>query len=89
MTAKILDGKPVALELSARAREELQWLRSKCDVTPTLTVVRVGEDESSLAYERSILRTGKASGIVVESVSLAEQSNEDELRCAIEALNAE
>ena len=89
MTAMLLDGTPVALELSRKAREELQRLRSGFGIEPALAVVRVGDDRSSLAYERSITRAGGSAGVIVDSVTLPEQTEEDDLRGAIERLNAD
>lgn len=87
MTAAILEGKPVALELSIKARDELEAVRKRHGVTPTLSIVRVGEDKSSIAYERAIIRAGKSAEICVNTATLPAKSNEVELRDAIEALN--
>ncbi len=87
MTARSLEGKAVALELSERARDELAEIRAQHNVTPALAIVRVGDDESSVAYERSISRTGTRAGIVVGAEHLAESATADELAATIERLN--
>lgn len=87
MTAAVLDGEPVARALSAKAREELERIRERFGVTPSLAVVRVGDDKSSIAYARSIRRTGKSAGVIVASQTLPEDSTERQLRTAIEQLN--
>ena len=89
MTAVVLGGRPVALELSRKAREELADLRARFDLQPVLSIVRVGDDESSIAYERSILRTGRSAGIEVCTVGLPEKTTADDLRQTIERLNGD
>jgi methylenetetrahydrofolate dehydrogenase (NADP+)/methenyltetrahydrofolate cyclohydrolase len=83
----MLDGKPVAREMFERAREELTALEARVGFAPRLAVVRVGEDESSIAYERSILRAGRTAGIGAESILLSKTTVEAELEAAIRRLN--
>lgn len=87
MTARLLDGRAVALELATKAREELDWIQAEHRFTPTLFIVRVGAEQSSVAYERSIVRTGRNAGISVESIELSEDSSPDQLRAILERLN--
>lgn len=87
MTSKLLDGKPVALDLSAKARDELEDVRLTFGVTPALAIVRAGEDSSSIAYERSIVRAGRRSGIDVCNVQLPETTTAGELGAEIRRLN--
>lgn len=58
-------------------------------MTPGLAVVRVGAEESSIAYERSILRAGRNAGIDAQSVLLPEDTSAEELAKTIHALNAD
>lgn len=87
MTATLLDGKPVARELFNRARDEIAELQRRHGVTPALAVVRVGEEPSSVAYERSILRAGHSAGIQADSVFLPEGASAAQLERAIRELN--
>ena len=87
MTAVILEGKPVALELMARARDELDEISSGAHAPPTLAILRVGDDESSVAYQRAIDRTGTKTGITVAHHNLDEGTTATELKLAIEQLN--
>ena len=50
--ANILSGKDVAAALNAQLVERSAALQAK-GVTPTLAIVRVGENGSDLSYERS------------------------------------
>ena len=87
MTARSLEGKAVALELSTRARGELIEIQDRHAVTPQLAIVRVGEDKSAIAYERAILRTGRSNGLLVESDALSADSTAETLQLEIERLN--
>ncbi|CAN5482552.1 bifunctional 5,10-methylenetetrahydrofolate dehydrogenase/5,10-methenyltetrahydrofolate cyclohydrolase [soil metagenome] len=89
MTTRLLDGRAVALELAKKAREELGWIQAEHCFTPTLFIVRVGSEQSSVAYERSIVRTGRKAGISVESIELPEGSSPDQLRTNLECLNSD
>ena len=87
MSARVLEGKAVALELSAKAREELSEIADGFGVIPQLAVVRVGDDEGAVAYERAILRVGRANGLIVEAHTIDAGVTAESLQEAIERLN--
>lgn len=89
MTAQVLDGAAVALDLSLKARDELAQVQSSFGITPFLSIVRAGSDKSSIAYERSIIRTGTRAGIHVDAEQLPEETTASELGSTIERLNAD
>ncbi len=64
MPALILDGRAVAAELRAELLDRSTALR-EAGVHPRLLVTLVGEDESSLAYVRNLVKTGERVGIAV------------------------
>lgn len=49
--AKILSGKEVAAALQKDLLERVELLKGK-NIQPTLAIVRVGEKDSDIAYER-------------------------------------
>ncbi len=65
MPARILDGRALASELRAEILSASTALREK-GVHPRLLITLVGEDESSLAYIRNLVKTGERSGIGVD-----------------------
>lgn len=58
----ILSGKPVAQALCRRMHEDAQLLGQQ-GVTPTLCVVRLGEDPADLSYERGICNRAGQVGV--------------------------
>lgn len=84
--AKILSGKDVAAALKEDLLKRVAALKDK-DVIPTLAIVRVGEKESDIAYERGAMKKSEALGIAVKNVILAADVKEEDLISAIEKLN--
>ena len=66
--------------------ERVEKLKEK-NITPTLAIVRVGEKESDIAYERGATKKCGALGIAVRNVILPGDVAEDTLLAAIEELN--
>ena len=54
--AKILSGKEVAAALQKDLLERVELLKGK-NIQPTLAIVRVGEKDSDIAYERGATET--------------------------------
>ena len=84
--ARILRGKPVAQALDAQVGDRVRVLKAK-GVVPTLAIVRVGEREDDLAYERGATRRCESLGIAIRSITLEEGCTQDELLHAISAIN--
>lgn len=53
--AELLSGKEVNAVLAERIRQKVAQLNDK-NVTPTLEIIRVGENPSDVSYERVQLR---------------------------------
>jgi methylenetetrahydrofolate dehydrogenase (NADP+) / methenyltetrahydrofolate cyclohydrolase len=83
--ALILDGKSLASDLRTELLARTAELR-EAGIRPKLTVVFVGENESSLAYVRNLERTGARVGIDVVVDRLAEESSAAEIRSRLQAL---
>ena len=67
--ATILKGAPVVAAMNERNAALCEQLKAK-GITPTLAVVRVGEREDDLSYERGVIaRCGKV-GVVVKATNL-------------------
>lgn len=85
--ALILEGKPVALEIERRLRDELAEIDDAPGPPATASAVLVGDDESSRAYFRSILRTFKRVGIDVNAREISARISEEHLRIILGELN--
>ena len=75
--AQILKGAPVAAALCERAAKISEELRQR-GVVPTLAIVRVGEREGDLSYERGAKKRCAAAGVDVKSVVFGEDVSSDE-----------
>ncbi len=60
--ARIIDGKAIAAEVTARVRDETAKLLKDTGKRPGLAVVLVGEDPASQVYVRNKGRTAKEVG---------------------------
>ena len=72
MSCRILKGAPVAAEID-KETAELTAKLSASGVMPTLAIVRVGERDSDLAYERAVVRRCGALGICVRLAALTSE----------------
>jgi len=83
--AQILDGRAVANELRAELVSQSNSLRER-GIHPRLVIVLVGENESSVAYVRNLVKMGERVGIAVHVDQLPETSNAAAVRERLEAL---
>ena len=85
MSALILDGKALAADLRTELLTRTSALRER-GIHPTLAIVFVGENESSVAYVRNLVKTGERVGIAVRVDRLPENAPTADVRRALEAL---
>lgn len=83
--ARILDGRAVAAELRAELLARSTALRDE-GIHPRLVITLVGEDESSLAYVRNLVKTGERVGIAVHVDELPDASTASTIRDRLERL---
>lgn len=83
---KILDGKIVAQHLKTDMTERINQLITR-DITPKLLIIRVGEREDDLSYEKGILKNCMALGIAAEIAALSEDVNSETLKAVLTAAN--
>lgn len=79
MPARILDGRSIAKELRTELVARSERLRER-GLEPRLVITMAGEDESSLAYVRNLVKTGERAGIAVEVDELPGGVQEAEIR---------
>jgi methylenetetrahydrofolate dehydrogenase (NADP+) / methenyltetrahydrofolate cyclohydrolase len=84
--ASVLDGKSLAADLRTELIARTNALR-EAGIHPQLAVVFVGENESSLAYVRNLVRTGERVGIRVVVDRLSSEASPAEIRARLEALH--
>lgn len=79
----LLKGKPVADSIVARVKDEAEELRRN-NIIPKLKIIRVGEREDDLAYERAAVKRMKSANIDCEVLALPlnidKETFEDEIK---------
>lgn len=81
-----LEGKPVVQELRESLKERIQALEGR-GVTPSILILRVGNREDDISYERGILKSCEALGIMSRVMTLPVDIPMDELIQTIEIAN--
>lgn len=84
--AELLKGAPVANALMQRVATKVAELKSH-GVQPKLSIVRVGEREDDLSYERGALKRCDKCGIEVQKFVLPAACSQDDLLATIAAVN--
>ncbi len=84
--AKLLLGKEVTAALNERIINDVNELKAK-GVFPKLAIVRVGEDESDLAYERGAVKRCETLGVLYEKFLLPADTNTEAVLSVIEKIN--
>ncbi len=84
--SELWKGKPVADALDLETSARVEALKAK-GVTPCLAILRVGEREDDLAYERGALKRTEKNGVAVKQVLLPADVSQEDLMAAIDDLN--
>lgn len=87
MSAKILDGKAIALELRESIKQKVDEMVSQGEKPPGLAVVLVGEDPASQVYVRNKKIACEKAGFNDVSTVLPEDTTEAQLLAYIDELN--
>ena len=85
--ARILDGRPLALEIRERVKRQVRTFKGRYGFEPILTAVMVGDQVASSVYVQQILRSCNSVGIPSRVVDLPRSATADELRRTLERLN--
>lgn len=85
---RVLDGKKIAADLRAEAREEIREGLSRGFRPPGLAVILVGDDPASQIYARNKRKACEETGVVSHLFLLPNDASESETLKLIEELNA-
>lgn len=83
-----LTGKPIADKITAELAPRIEAL-TEAGKTPCLGILRVGENEDDLAYERAILSRFRAASAAVRTCALPENVPQEKLEENLKKLNAD
>lgn len=88
MSATILEGPRVAEAISVSVMQRVAALEER-GVTPCLAILRVGERDDDLSYERGAMKRAELTGVTVRNLVFDDDVTTDELVAAVEAVNAD
>ena len=86
--AKRLLGKEVNEALVAALQTRAAALKEK-GVTPTLAILRLGENPSDLSYEKGATKRAEEIGVAIKNFILPESATKEEVLAAIDEINAD
>ncbi len=84
--AQVWKGAEVTAALNRELAERIEKLKM-CGVSPRLAIVRMGENDGDMAYERNAIKRCESLGISVECVALDASAAEETLLRAIRSIN--
>lgn len=84
--ANLLKGKDVAQAINLRSKNDVELLKQK-GINPTLAILRVGNKESDLSYEKGAIKRASEAGIEVKTIVLDENVEYDEFYKTLDQLN--
>lgn len=86
--AELFKGAAVAEAINERSRAGVRELEER-GITPTLAILRVGEREDDLAYERGAVKRCEKVGVAVRNAVLPGDVSQDALMSTVAELNAD
>ena len=86
--AKQLLGKEVNEALVAALQTRTAALKEK-GITPTLGIIRLGENPSDLSYEKGATKRAEEVGVAIKNYILPEETTKEELLSVIDGINAD
>lgn len=84
---KIIDGKAFAAKLCKDLTLDLELLKNKYNVTPTLAVILVGDDLASKIYVKNKIKKAKEVGINIFEYYFPKSISQDVIVSKLEVLN--
>ena len=84
--AKLLEGKLVTAALKEKQQAAVEELKAK-GITPTLGIIRVGEREDDISYEKGATTRCKGVGVDVKVMTLPADATQDDLLKLIDQVN--
>ena len=87
MTARLLQGQPVADQIRAELAQELARFKQDYGITPRLAIVQVGEDPAATAYVKRIGKAFAAAEMASSLHQLPETVSEADFKGTIQTLN--
>jgi len=87
MAAKLLEGKPIAEELKAKIKAEVEALKAGHNRAPKLLALQMGENASSAVYVKAQKKSAESLGIEYELKTVPDSISQVEAESLIKSLN--
>lgn len=87
MTAQLLNGTELAKSRKADVKAQVAAFRQSYHVTPTLAILRVGDDEAAAGYARAIERNCKSVDVAFQATVLPADATQATVATALQQLN--
>lgn len=84
--ANLLKGKDVADYINKKSNNDVALLNEK-GIFPTLAIIRVGNNESDISYEKNAIKKANEVGVITKSIQLDENITYDEFYKILNNLN--
>ena len=84
--SKIIDGKSLSKDIEQELAKEVEEIK-KHGITPSLSILQVGDNKASETYARSIRKRAEKLGVYAEHFRMNEESSEEDVLSAIKKLN--
>ena len=84
--AKLLLGKEVNASINEEIKAKVEKLKAQ-DITPALGIIRIGEREDDIAYEKSAAKRCETLGVAYEKFLLPADAEEEEVLKTISQVN--
>lgn len=89
MTAYLLNGTELAKSRKADVKAQVAAFQQTHNVTPTLAILRVGDDEAAAGYARAIERNCKSVDVAFQATVLPADATQASVAAALQTLNDE
>jgi methylenetetrahydrofolate dehydrogenase (NADP+)/methenyltetrahydrofolate cyclohydrolase len=86
--AVLLKGAEVAAALNEKIRDDVTGLKQS-GINPALSIIRVGDREDDVYYEKSIIKSCLSSGVITKQYHLDHNVTQESLMNTIRELNAD
>jgi len=83
---ELIKGKPVADATTLEVKKDVEFLKQN-DIFPKLKIIRIGEREDDIAYERAALKRMETCSILCETLVLQADISQDEFVAKLKTVN--
>jgi methylenetetrahydrofolate dehydrogenase (NADP+)/methenyltetrahydrofolate cyclohydrolase len=87
MSATLLSGSDLAKRRKATLKAAVNALQEQHQITPTLAILRVGDDEAAAGYARAIARNCKSVDVGFHATELPATADQAQVTAALQQLN--